>query len=118
MTELRQKRIQSSAFILSVCAAFTFSCIFISNLIVFGSTGNQDKIRLDNRINPNNATIVSMTRLPGIGMAKAEAIIAYRKNFDQNNEANRPFQNPEDLQKVNGIGPKTVQNISELLKFE
>ena len=118
MTELRQHRIQSFAFIFSVCAAFAFSCIFVSNLIGFGSTDNQNQIQLDNRINPNNATVASMARLPGIGIVKAEAIITYCRNFRGKNGESQPFQNLDDLQKVNGIGPKTAQNISEWLKFE
>ena len=118
MTEIRQYRIQSFAFLLSVCAAFAFCCIFLPNLVGYGSTGYQDQIRLDNRINPNNATVASMTRLPGIGAAKAEAIVAYRNNLHGTNGELLAFQNLSDLQKVNGIGPKTVQNISEWLKFE
>jgi competence protein ComEA len=39
--------------------------------------------------------------LDGVGLAKAEAIVAYRK-------ANGPFQRVEDLTKVDGIGMKTV----------
>jgi competence ComEA-like helix-hairpin-helix protein len=118
MVETIQYRIQSFAFILSVCTAFVFCCIFIPNLIGFGSTGNRDQIHLENRINPNISTVESITRLPGIGAAKAEAIVAYRKNFRGKTQEDQPFQNPEDLQKVNGIGPKTVQNISQWLKFE
>jgi competence ComEA-like helix-hairpin-helix protein len=118
MAEIIQYRIQSFAFILSVCAAFAFCCIFIPNLIGFGSTGNPDQIRLENRINPNNATVASITRLPGIGEAKAEAIVAYRNNFIGTNGKIRAFQNLSDLQKVNGIGPKTAQNISGWLKFD
>lgn len=40
--------------------------------------------------------------LTGVGVAKAEAIVAYR-------ELNGPFQNIEDLAKVKGIGVKTVE---------
>ena len=118
MTEIGQYRIQSFAFILSVCAAFVFCCIFIPSLTGSGSADNRDQIQLDNRINPNNATVASMSRLPGIGVAKAEAIMTYRKNFHGMTQEDRPFQSLEDLQKVNGIGPKTAQNISEWLKFE
>ncbi len=118
MAEIGQYRIQSFAFILSVCAAFTFCCIFIPNLTGFGSNDNRDQIQLDNRINPNNATVASLSRLPGIGVAKAEAIMTYRKNNHGMTHEDRPFQSLEDLQKVNGIGPKTAQNISEWLKFE
>ena len=117
MAEIGQYRIQSFAFILSVCAAFAFCCIFIPNQIGFGSD-NPDQIQLDNRINPNTAPVASMTRLPGIGKAKAEAIVAYRNNFFEANGEIRAFQNLNDLQKVNGIGPKTSQNIGEWLKFE
>ena len=118
MAEIEQHRIQSFAFILSVCAAFAFCGVFVPNLIGSGSAGNRDQIQLDNRINPNNATVASMTRLPGIGAAKAEAIVAYRKNFHGQNQQGRPFRSLDDLQKVNGIGPKTARDVGDWLKFE
>lgn len=40
--------------------------------------------------------------LSGIGLVKAEAIVAYRK-------ANGPFARVEDLGKVKGIGAKTIE---------
>lgn len=40
--------------------------------------------------------------LSGIGLVKAEAIVAYRK-------ANGPFARVEDLRKVKGIGSKTIE---------
>mgnify|MGYP001052452131 CR=1 FL=1 len=40
--------------------------------------------------------------LHGIGLAKAEAIVAYR-------EANGPFTSTEDLTKVKGVGAATVE---------
>lgn len=40
--------------------------------------------------------------LTGVGVAKAEAIVAYR-------ELNGPFQKIEDLANVKGIGAKTVE---------
>lgn len=118
MTEPGQYRIQSFAFVISVCAAFVFSCIFVSNLPGFEHAGKERKIHIDNRINPNNASMASMARLPGIGPVRSEAIIKYRDNFRGKNGESQAFRLPDDLQKVNGIGPKTVQNISEWLKFE
>lgn len=118
MTELGQYRIQSFAFVVSVGVAFVFSCIFFSNLTGFEPADKDNEIRLDNRINPNNASVASMARLPGIGIAKAEAIVIYRNNSHDNNEENQPYKSADDLQVVKGIGPKTVQNISEWLKFE
>jgi len=56
--------------------------------------------------------------LPGIGISRAGAIVAYRENIAEQNTGMPAFENPNDLQKVKGIGPKTVENISEWLKFE
>jgi competence ComEA-like helix-hairpin-helix protein len=118
MAENGQYRIQSFAFIISVCAAFCFCCIFTPNLTGFGSFAGREQTQLDNRINPNIATVASMTRLPGIGAVKAEAIVTYRNNFHGTNVEVRAFRNLNDLQKVKGIGPKTARNVSEWLRFE
>ena len=42
--------------------------------------------------------------LKGIGLAKAEAIVEYRRKYG-------PFKAPEDLSLVRGIGEKTVERI-------
>ncbi len=115
MTEARQKRIQSFAFVISIVAAVCFSWGFVKN---FAKPGQSYKIELDEKINPNNAPAASLVRLPGIGISRAEAIAAYRKEFKQKSKNGLAFQNCDDLQKIKGIGPKTVQNISHWLKFE
>ena len=115
MEHAEQNRIQSFAFIISVCLAVCCS---------FGFTLNREKylgccdIELENRINPNDAPIESLIRLPGLGPGRAGAIVAYRDNFNKKNTGEPAFQDCSDLQIVKGIGPKTVQNISELLKFD
>jgi len=76
------------------------------------------EIELESRINPNNAPIASLVRLPGVGIGRAGAITAYRENFSSCQPNRQAFQNPDDLQQVKGIGPKTVQNISKWLKFK
>lgn len=46
------------------------------------------------------ATIASS--LDGVGAAKAEAIVAWRK-------AHGPFKSPDDLAQVKGMGPATIE---------
>jgi competence protein ComEA len=46
--------------------------------------------------------------LNGIGMSKAEAIVAYR-------EENGPFANVDELAKVKGVGEKTVERNRDLI---
>jgi len=119
MTEARQSRIQSFAFVISVAVCVLFSMAFVaSSLVRFGSVPGGREIELDEKINPNNASVASLVRLPNIGLVRAEAIVAYRDNFRRKDSENKPFQDFSDLQKVRGIGPKTAQNISRWLKFE
>jgi competence protein ComEA len=115
MTEARQKRIQSFAFVISIVVAVCFSWCFVANL---AGPEQSYEIRLDEKINPNNASIASLVRLSGIGISRAAAIVAYRENIS-NQEPNSPvFKSCADLQRVKGIGPKTADNISQWLKFE
>ena len=115
-TDTRQNRIQSFAFCLAVSVAVCFSIGFaVSSLLELGQSY---EIGLDEKINPNDAPLASLVRLPGIGIGKAGAIAAYRKNFSERNSNKPAFENCDDLQKVKGIGPKTIENISEWLIFE
>ena len=115
MEETRHYKIQSFAFVLSVCATF---CVC---LVLFCGTFNSNqksKIHLENRVNPNDAPVESLIRLPGIGVSRARAIVKYREGIFCISGVNQVFLNCNDLQKVKGIGPKTVQNLNGLLKFK
>ena len=75
--------------------------------------------RLADKINPNHAEVASLVRLPGIGPMKAQAIIEYRQNILATKKGqNIIFGCASDLEKVRGIGSKTVDNIKEYLVFE
>ena len=115
MEHAGQNRIQSFEFVISVCLAVCCSFGFISNL---EKDLGRYEIELEGRINPNDAPIESLVRLPGLGIGRAGAIVAYRENVNENMASSPAFQNCDDLQKVKGIGPKTVQNVSEWLKFD
>ncbi len=115
-TQTGQNRIQSFAFVIAAGACVLFSIALAASGLL--GVGQSCQIVLDEQINPNDAPSASLVRLPGIGIGRAGAIVAYRDNFGKKNSNSRTFRNCEDLQKVKGIGPKTVENISEWLKFE
>ena len=55
-------------------------------------------------VNVNKADAETIAReLQGIGPSKARAIVEYR-------ETNGPFESVNDLLKVQGIGPKTLED--------
>ncbi|MFN3821269.1 MAG: ComEA family DNA-binding protein, partial [bacterium] len=55
-------------------------------------------------INVNDADRSQLETLPGIGPVKAQAIIDYRQRYG-------PFRSVDELIKVKGIGPKTLEKI-------
>ena len=95
-------------------------CVLLCVVFAAWSTSNlrtSFELELEGQINPNNAPLASLERLPGIGVALAGAIADYRENFsDKNGRA--AFENIDDLQKVKGIGPKKAEGMKEWLKFE
>lgn len=52
----------------------------------------------------NTADAKALEKLPGIGPAKAQAIVDHRSK-------NGSFKNVEDLKKVDGIGDKTFESL-------
>jgi len=57
------------------------------------------------RLDPNFADETELRRLPGIGPAKASAIVRDRRE-------NGPFGSLEDLERVVGLGEKTVSRLA------
>jgi len=62
-------------------------------------------------VNINTATVQELEALPGIGAAKAEAIVKYR-------EANGKFKTKEDLTQVKGVGEKILVKISNEIEVK
>lgn len=113
--EVKHARTQSHAFIVAVGFCTILAVIF--GTMVFSQGGNNDKIELLNRINPNEASVVSLARLPGIGVSRANAIVNYRREYAANGGQGAAFKSGNDLDKVKGIGPATMQNIKQWLEF-
>ncbi|GAB4342180.1 MAG: hypothetical protein Kow0089_17050 [Desulfobulbaceae bacterium] len=61
------------------------------------------------KININSATAAELEALPGIGPAKAEAIVKYREEHGK-------FKKIEDLVLVKGIGEKVLEKIKPELE--
>lgn len=62
-------------------------------------------------VNLNTATEEELARLPGIGPAKAQAILRMR-------EQRGPFKKVEDLMQVRGIGRKTFRKLQPMLTLQ
>ncbi len=62
----------------------------------------------EDMVNINSADSATLQTLPGIGPAKAGAIITYRQE-------NGPFKAIEDIKNISGIGNKTFEAIKEYL---
>ena len=107
----KESRICVSAFLIAIAISALLAVCFASPCL--SGSSRQGTVVLQSRINPNHADISSLTRLPGIGTVKATAIAAYRDNTNST-----PFTNAQDLQKIKGVGPKTVEKISQWLTFE
>lgn len=60
------------------------------------------------RLDLNTATAAELDSLPGIGPAKAQAIVEYRS-------AQRGFHSVEQLREVSGIGPKLFERLQPLV---
>ncbi len=90
-----------------ICGAL---CVLLL-LFTVGEAVARDRARpLAGQINVNGATPDELGLLPGIGPARAEAIVARRQR--------RPFRRIEELRKIRGIGAKTYSRIRMYLTVE
>ena len=60
-------------------------------------------------VNINSADQATLESLPGIGPAKAEAIIKYRDEHGK-------FKSVDQLTEVKGIGQKSLENLREMIE--
>lgn len=73
-----------------------------------GETGDTVNVGSGKAVNINTADKEKLCTIPGIGEAKADAIINFREN-------NSRFSSKEDIMKVSGIGRGLYDRISEYI---
>lgn len=93
--------------------------LLVSMISVLGVTPVQaaEDVRLNSnalaqqRVAINEADAPTLAKqLKGVGLKRAQAIVAYRDEFG-------PFSSIEDLQKVKGLGKKTIQKNADRIQF-
>jgi len=60
------------------------------------------KVKVDSKVNINEASQGELAKLAGVGPGGAQKIIEYR-------ETHGPFKRAQDLEKVDGIGKSVVE---------
>jgi competence protein ComEA len=76
---------------------------FVSTPTVSASSTSSGKINI------NSASVAELESLPGVGPSRAKAIVTYR-------EENGDFTSIDEIMNISGIGPKTYENLKELIE--
>ena len=97
-------------------AILALVCVLIGVLAyrTYVPTFDPRPLRVDQsieRIDLNRADRVELSLLPGVGPQTADAILAYR-------EQSGGFESVEDLSKIHGIGPKTLDKLRPLVSVK
>ncbi len=117
-----RRRTQSLSFLVGVCLCLALAAGFMTQALP--GRGGVVKIYEGEKINPNDAPVASLIRLPGVGLTRARAIVAHRDGYDdpagpRPGEA-RPspaFGKPEDLCRIKGIGSAVTEEVRPWLQF-
>jgi len=106
---------QSFAYLVAVGVCLTLSLGFAAGTLQ--RSQSIATVQPQERINPNEAPIASLMRLPQVGAARARAIVTHRQRAGP--PAGRPpaFKTADDLQQIKGIGPAIVENLRPWLQF-
>ena len=106
---------QSVAFLVGLGVCLTLSLGFAAGMLQHSrSTAT---VHLQERVNPNEASVASLMRLPQVGASRARAIVTHRERAGL--QAGRPpaFKTADDLQQIKGIGPAIVEDLRPWLQF-
>lgn len=98
----------------SSVAAVVLICLFM--MAAYGLRHRERLIDIDQaeplsadfRVDVNQSSWPELAQLPGIGETLARRIVESR-------ERDGPFEKPQDLQRVHGLGPKSLSRIRRFL---
>jgi competence protein ComEA len=89
---------------MNLIAIFVAALAVLCMTLSAGEAGAAEKT-ISGVVNINEASVSQLQLLPGIGLAKAKAIVDYRKK--------QSFSSPADLTKVKGIGKGLLKKIRD-----
>jgi competence ComEA-like helix-hairpin-helix protein len=72
-----------------------------------GLTGSSAPVQGTLRVNINTSTLTELESIPGIGEARAKHVVA-----------GRPYASVDELIKVSGIGPKSLEDLRPYVKVD
>jgi competence ComEA-like helix-hairpin-helix protein len=109
------ERIGSYSYLLSIaicgCLAIWFGVSYTSK------AGAGENIAVEDKVNINTDPAESIVRLGGIGPVRAADIVEYRDKLKQASQFEKAFNSAQDLDKIKGIGPKTIEKIENEIRY-
>ena len=91
----------------NVIAITMFVCclgLVVAQPVLAANTELASGAEVISQLNVNDASLVDLTALPGIGKVTAEKIVSFRTE-------NGPFKSVDDLILVKGVGKKVLEKI-------
>ena len=107
---------QSLAFLVGMATCLVLSLSFAAGVLQRPETGTA--LSAGERVNPNEAPVASLRRLPQIGAARARAIVAHRQRVGVQTGGQPAFKTADDLRQIRGIGPAIVEDVRPWLQFD
>ena len=101
----KEKKVKN---VIVLCAMLLSIAVAPLTVQAAGGSAKSASAATQGAVNVNQATAKQLEALPGVGKVTAEQIIAYRTQKG-------PFASVEDLGKVKGIGPKTLEKLRPLV---
>jgi len=72
---------------------------------------------LNDKLDPNTATLSDLSALPNLGPAMARRVIEDREQFQKTHPHEPAYKAIDDLQRIKGIGPATLENLRPHLRI-